>query len=267
MTGQHTTFTGADGEKTTLAFGADFVFGISGPQGRDDVVSGRLESRAANGDLVVLVDSSGTTKRVRPSKILSVHGTGVEVDPSSRPSGGAEGYADEPETDSRPMVPDRLDGETSAKYLARLERELGSRYEAFVESPTGQETLARVAAEDRASRKGAKLVSLDDRLEAEVANVLEPLRVPFVAIAGGKTTKTTKRGRAKLAAVGVTDPPAELPAGKTVRIGRAYSDRNQVWKCGICKTRTRKPVCEGRPGGAHPPVSAPAGKRREERTR
>lgn len=55
------------------------------------------------------------------------------------------------------------------------------------------------------------------------------------------------------------------------RSGRPYSERNQVWKCGTCGRRTRLEVCVGSTARQpnlpeHPPVHAPAGKRRESRS-
>lgn len=247
MTAQETTRFRTNYGTETLVFGADYVFGVSGPQGRDDAVSGRLESRAANGDLVVLVDSSGTTKRVRPSKILSVYGTGEDFS-----------------TDASPLVPDRFPNETESSYLRRLEEHFGSRYEAFIESPTGQELLRRVAVEDRASRKGAKLVALPD-----------PEPDPKVRSISSARSSRNGHEPPTLRAIETPEDFATVEA-KTEEIvrtaeatktpkGRPYAERNQVWKCGTCKRRTRQPVCVGQAGAEHPRVEAPAGKRRDDR--
>jgi hypothetical protein len=253
----------ADGSKVDLVFGAGYVFGASGPAGRDEVIAGRLESRAANGDLVVLVDSSGTTKRVRPAKILSVHGDGLDFP-----------------TDAGPIIPDRLDDETGTAYLARLERELGAAYPRWIGTETGQATLAAVAAEDRAARKIA--------LRSGIVGILSGTATADSVLADVAPAPVVARARAGIAggrkpAIGpkpideifaptsaklpppIHDPlgPVPIPAPKPS--GRPYAERNQVWKCGTCKRRTRVPVCTGKPDGSHPAVTAPAGKRRDDR--
>jgi hypothetical protein len=69
-----------------------------------------------------------------------------------------------------------------------------------------------------------------------------------------------KAGKAKLEKAGA-EPVDELPAGPTAEV-RSWRDRNQVWRCPICKRRTRAASCSN----GHPEELAPAGKRRESRS-
>lgn len=263
--------------RVDLAYGVDFVFGIAGANGRDDVVTGRLESRAANGDLVVLVDSSGTTKRVRPSKILSIFGAG-----------------DRDLLDLE-LPSERLATETGAEYLRRIERELGSRYPRWIETDAGQAVLASAGAEERLARKArppkivalvddgpseetlARAVALADALAPElgfdadavaaavVAEIPEladrPKKVgPTQVVVDGTVVATTRK-----IAPPIHDPLGPVPIPAPKKGARPYAERNQVWKCGTCKRRLRLPTCTGKPEGSHETVAAPAGKRRDDR--
>lgn len=407
-----------DGTRTVLAFGARYRVRY----GRDSKIleDALLVERTANGDLVFDA-GTGTLVlkvRVRPSAIDAIFdssaGLGDEV---------VESY--DPATDNGPLIPDRFPLETLSSYLARLESELGSHYGRWIESETGQATLAAVAKEDRAARSGAKKEierlrivhpEIVDAVEATVAiaaplagpeRVLDEIRSalgpicdgcekpvdevrrPYVVVdEGGSIPKRTlcldciallpddqralavddavpgvghhcteygavstllpglpptvvctvcgsvlqdvpvqpapKPKRAGIAggrtpAIGpkpigeifppmtteklkpdaqgfastafergevVVDPPT-IPKAEARKIladavvpktapnreeaveriakGRPYAERNQVWKCGTCKRRTRQPVCTGPAGATHDPVSAPAGKRRDDR--
>lgn len=44
--------------------------------------------------------------------------------------------------------------------------------------------------------------------------------------------------------------------------GTPYSQRNQVWRCRVCRRRTRAAFCDR----GHPYIAAPAGKRKESRS-
>jgi hypothetical protein len=193
----------ADGPPFTFRYLADYTVRVG-----SEVVSGRLERRLANGDLLFLVDSSGTTKRVRPSKVYAV--------------------AAREDIDAGPVIPDFLDGEDGDAYLRRIERTMGSSYARWVSTPTGQAAL-------------------------EAANAKRPTRVLPTDAA-----PKTKAGRK----TAVASAPATEPAGKGPR---PYAERNQVWKCGTCKKRTRRPSCTGPADAPHTEVAAPAGKRRESR--
>lgn len=65
---------------------------------------------------------------------------------------------------------------------------------------------------------------------------------------------------------GSVDAPLPVALVAKTRGAKPYSERNQVWKCGICHARTRKPECVGSASAPHPAVSAPAGKRAADRT-
>lgn len=280
---RQTTSVAIDGTRTELSFGTRYRVRY----GRDSKVleDALLDSRAANGDLVFRIDpdaegANGGIRRVRPSAIDAIF---VDTDPDAAPSGGAEGTVVDFPTDSRPLVPDRLDGETTSAYLARLERELGDRYASWIATETGQATLELVAAEDRAARKdslrragivGGKTPAIGPKPIGEIfyggaavggktaalAAAAADFRalgdsIPFVE-SPTRVVRTTAKGRAKLAELGVADPN---PAGTS------WKDRNRVWKCGSCGRRLRLASCTGRPDGSHPPVSAPAGSRKETR--
>lgn len=212
-----TSATIASGERVELEFRADYLVSVSDRYGKTDAFVGRLEKRSANGGLVFLVDSSGTTRTVAPKAILEVE---RDVPP-----------------DTGPMVPDRLDGETGSAYLARLERTLGSDYARWIGTETGQATLADVAEEDRNARKANGKRSRGATLDEVVGGVL---REAEEAIA---------------AADALFDQPKPRSGAKP------YAERNQVWRCGTCKRRTRQPEC----ANGHPAVAAPVGKRRETR--
>lgn len=180
-----------NGERETLVFGTRYRVRY----GKEStIVDGILDSRAANGDLVFLVEPTEidgipvTKRRVRPSTIdaIVVGIAKLELDEAGE-------IRTEPAPDGH--VRDELIAEHAAKKAKKADRE-----------------------------------TLDDRLAREVDAALDPAL------------------------------PAAILAG-AIRTGKAYADRNQVWKCGTCKSRTRRPVCTGRPEGSHEPVSAPAGKR------
>ena len=255
-TGQKTTVATIGGNPERLVFGARYNV----RDGADRVLRNvELRERFPNGDLAFLEDPSteypdGRAFRVRPSRIDAIVPIG--------------------ETPTESVISPRHEDETASAYLARLERGLGAgAYARWIASEDGQRALADAAAEDRAGRNGrvrradpekvvdvlstiypgvvatSRTVSLDD-LSAEEANA-----VP----------KLTKRGKAKLVAAGAD--PEVVAASETVEEalakpkGRPYAERNQVWRCGSCKRRTRAPFCEN----GHPRVDAPAGKRREDR--
>ena len=262
------TSVGINGDRVELVFGAHFDVRF----GKDDRVirDALLDRRATNGDLIFVLSGAGPSSevRVRPSSIDEIVGSGVDhahghsapdaeylADAARQAASDAlvEAFVAEGDTDPDsvaakvhaelgPIIPDRLDGETGSAYLARLERVMGASYVTWIGTETGQAALESVNAEARAARK-------------------------VVPIGEAKTAKLTKAGREKLVDAGA-DPEAVSAAtsaedvpGVVVRTGKAYADRNQVWKCGTCKGRTRKPVCTGRPDGSHEAVSAPAGKR------
>lgn len=258
--GQKSTVATIGGAKESLVFGARYTLRY----GADDTVlrDAFLGERAANGDLVFFDLAAGTRTRVRPSTIDSLV------------PGGDVG------------IPG---GYSAATYLGVVETLLGSAYGAFVGSDEGQRALSAAAAEDRAARNGkvsrradptkvadvlttiypgvvasSRTVSLDD-LSAEEANELLD-RGARLADSLASEYEGDPEAADKVAARVVEEIP-EL-AGKTY-VGpppakpkaRPYAERNQVWKCGECKRRTRQPVCEN----GHAPVAAPAGKRREDR--
>lgn len=306
----------ADGSRVPLVFGADYVLGVSTSTGHTDAVSGRLESRAANGDLVVLVDSSGTTRRVRPSKVLSVYGAGIDRTGED--------------------VPAQRNDETSTEYLGRVEYELGPRYPEWIGTEAGQAVLAAVDLEDKAARKASATKAARQLTDAErrairstleatrsirdttikprtlveeyIANIVgfenlpdwkreqaetyayaviaafrlnptpdpRPDVVPILPASGAEATAdvvdaSAKRRRAKapkatrLDGEPLVEYPGDTPgtnaAIRAIKGPRPYAERNQVWRCGTCKRRTRQPFCEN----GHERVEAPAGKRRDAR--
>lgn len=270
--GQKATVATIGGAKESLIFGVRYDVRY----GTDDAVlrGALLGERAANGDLVFYVTTDSTKERssrfrVRPSTIDAI-----------TPHADTFG------------VPD---GEAATAYLARLETVLGGAYARWIETDEGQRILRAAADEDRRGRTGKVsrrkggpalvgeiLSDLDDagafpRYIGEEAEPVAPevLERNLKAIADSpdvreffvpapKPTRVSRTGKAKLVAAGVENPPDELPAGDVVRIpakGRPYAERNQVWRCGSCKRRTRAPFCEN----GHARVEAPAGKRRDDR--
>lgn len=192
-------------------------------------------------------------------------------------------------------VAQRRDGESASAFLERLSGPLrsgglGAAYTSWVSTDYGQKILDEVAAEDREHRrKAAKSMerAVDQGIADENRRFLADPKAIAEAQAEGETyrkrleadgtlpTKLTKKGRAKLVEAGA-DPDAVAAAESAEDVpgvvvakkssGRPYSERNQVWRCGTCHRRTRVPVCTGPAGGpAHEPVSAPAGKRRDDR--
>lgn len=238
MAPAETTQVSINGERETLVFGLRYRVRY----GKDDavLVDAKLVERARNGDLVfdeleTLADAKRV--RVRPSTIDAIFGSGVDEDV-------LDGEPPVDYSDQRAEnVAQRHDGETASAFLARLEATLGASYADWTGSDYGQTILAEAATEDRASRKMKPLATEDV--------LVDPPKIP-------------KRVAAKIlrdAANAVTeeDVPTEP------RKGRPYSERNQVWRCGTCKRRTRVPVCTGPADAPHEPVSAPAGKRRDDR--
>ena len=123
-------------------------------------------------------------------------------------------------------TPPRAADESADAYLSRLERDLGVGYTGWIATDAGQSALEAAAAEDRASRNGKG--SKPERVAAILPTVVADLPTP------------------KLTKAGVID------AGRPK--GRPYAERNQAWRCGTCKKRTRQATC----ANGHPPVAAPA---------
>lgn len=127
------------------------------------------------------------------------------------------------------IVSPRRDDETAVEYLARLEQRvpkgLGAAYVRWLETDPGQHALE------------------DARREIDQARTGKAKRGPTQIVVDGTVVAETR----------TIDAP--------VRTGKAYADRNQVWKCGTCKRRTRRPEC----ANGHAPVSAPVGKRLADR--
>lgn len=110
-----------------------------------------------------------------------------------------------------------------------------------------------------------------DAIAAEVARQIPELAAPAGAPSGLSpaeeialdlvpvTREEISVGSARLAKAGrKTATIGEVVAAAK---GRPYAERNQVWRCGSCKRRTRAAFCEN----GHARVDAPAGKRREDR--
>lgn len=277
----------SDGSKVELSFGGDYVVAVSSPYGRGESFFGRLEKRAANGDLVFLVDSSGTTRRVRPAKLLE-----IRVDEGVDLEDAVAGPVEEG------VVSKRRDDETASAYLERLERGLGSgSYTRWIATEAGQKALADAQEEDRNGRKGAtkapRVLSAESKrairrtlsatkgihdlsvrpkvlVDSYIAAVLEADDVELsdetIAAARAYALSVVEDVRAHLdgpTVEGVTppSPKAEPDQPKTASKGRPYAERNQVWRCTECKRRTRAPFCTN----GHERVDAPAGKRRDSR--
>lgn len=269
MAPQETTNVTIDGSRTTLVFG--YRYNVR--YGADDAVirDAILDRREPNGDLsfLVLPDAEGANggrRRVRPSTIDSLTGSGLEY--RRRPA------------------------ELASRFLERAERELGRWYTAWIGTEDGQLALADVADEERALRResGRRTVSAgivaiangsasaDDvlaKLRADGAippseDELEAALERGVALAESLATELDHDHDAIAARVAEEIPElrtptrvsAILPAVVPSRTGRPYAERNQVWRCGSCKRRTRASFCEN----GHPRVEAPAGKRRESRS-
>lgn len=188
-----------------------------------------LDSREPNGDLIFLVSPDGDGANGGRRRIRPARIDAI--------FGSGVDHPELAETEPDPeSVITRRPGESAAGRIARLDRSLGRKYVRWISTEAGQAALADVTAEERANRP-----------------------------------KLTKVGKAKLVAAGV-DPAAVASAGsledlpKSKRSAKPYSERNQVWKCGSCKRRTRLPICTGKLDLPHPPVDAPAGKRRDDRT-
>jgi hypothetical protein len=82
MTATGTTVKIEDGSRVELTFGTDYRLRLSHKLGSEEL-TGRLESRAANGDLVILTDSSGTVRRVKAAKIIEVKDGWGDFDPEA----------------------------------------------------------------------------------------------------------------------------------------------------------------------------------------
>lgn len=261
--GQKATVATIGGVKETLVFGTRYNVRLA----NDDVVRGAiLSERAANGDLLFAVESTEgdapARRRIRPSTI--------DVLVAAPDEGGTS------------HVAQRKPGETATELLARLERSLGGgQYGRWIETGYGQEILAEAAAEERAARNGkVRRKAAPEKVVDVLSTILPGVRTELskVEIAAEREVeldpvlskpqrlpRLTTRGKAKLVEAGAD--PADVAASETVEElvakskGRPYAERNQVWRCGSCKRRTRAPICEN----GHDPVAAPAGKRREDR--
>lgn len=255
--GSKSTVATIGGAKETLVFGDRYNV----RHGDDAVLrSVVLRERFANGDLS-FEDGDGSTYRVRPSRIDTIVPIGTESTAS--------------------VISERRDDETARGYLARIERGLGSgQYARWIGTDPGQAALAAAAKEDQAARNGK--VSKRPGGPATVGEILSDLDASGAFPRFDGTPKLTTAGKKKLVAAGADPELVEKattaeeagvpvhaePGSLAARIldagkpkGRPYAERNQVWKCGECKRRTRQPVCEN----GHAPVAAPAGKRREDR--
>lgn len=288
-----TTTATIDGAKTPLLFGARYRVRFGTKDARL-LVDAELVDRAKNGDL--LFREAGERVRVRPSVIVSLAGSGTEAT-TSLDGEPAVDYRTESELLSDlgdvaagriprhalvaisgdSLVSPRLDGETWSAYLRRLEapipKGLGASYSRWIETGPGQDALRAAADEAKAARK----VSEKPLAERPATPAPKPSAKP----------KLTRAGRAKLVSAGVEPelaakaetaedagvPIVAEPGSLAARIldhGRAkgtpYAERNQVWRCGECKRRLRGETCSGpKDGPAHPPVAAPAGKRKASR--
>lgn len=273
---QETTVT-IDGARVALAFGTRFDVRY----GKDDTVlrDALLEGRAANGDLIfrVVVDAdppSETIRRVRPSTIDALFGSGVEATGPALARAKAEDAIEDPvgigsdtiricrvdleafdqedpvaaafhdHPDAAELAADAgriagdfglddgpADGENAAAFLARAEATLGAAYSEWIGSDAGQAALAAAAAEAKAAR-------------------------PKRTRTGGTIAVDPVSGSVSGTSAGLA---------KAKRTARPYAERNQVWRCGTCKRRTRVAICTGPATAPHDPVAAPAGKRREAR--
>lgn len=228
--GQKATVATIGGAKESLVFGARYDVRY----GADDAIlrGARLAERARNGDLVF--DVAGATSRVRPSTIDAI----IRIDKIYR----------EPE-------------ETARDFVARSERYLGSMFAPWIETDEGQAALAAAAKEDQAARNG-KVSRKGGNGEPKLTKSGKKKLVD----AGADPELVEKATTVEEAGVPVHAEPGSLAArvldaGKATSKGRPYAERNQVWRCGTCKRRTRAPFC----ANGHDQVDAPAGKRREDR--
>lgn len=155
-------------------------------------------------------------------------------------------------------APRRLEGETGHDYLARMERIMGSSYATWTGTDTGQAAIAEAYRESVAGRRDVEKARPKKRLATE--DVL-------VDVPKGPAPDLTPKEEAYLATEERRSVDAVPPPTLVAKTGKAYAERNQVWKCSVCKGRTRKPVCTGRLDQVvpHDPVSAPAGKRLADR--
>ena len=245
-----TTITLSDGERIPLLFGARFRLAY----GRDNVLhDAELVERKANGDLLFRDPHDfANVARVRPSTISFIAGSGVEVD-----------LAD----------PAPEDGESAGAFLSRAERELGAGYARWAASDAGQAALHAAAREaDQARKASRKVPRVSFPSDAELEVALE--KAVRLADALASEYAGDPLAADKVAARVVEEIPEigsranamidrERADARAKRTAKPYAERNQVWRCGTCKKRTRAPFCET----GHDRVDAPAGKRREDRVR
>jgi hypothetical protein len=165
-------------------------------------------------------------------------------------------------------TPAQRNDESSSEYLARLEVELGaSEYTAFVGSDAGQAVLDDAQRSAKKARKeSVKIVKRIQGVESK------PMRI---------TTDDTGKMIAKLDALAaaVTIAP-ELPPLRLSDESREvkgvlyrpvldrkgqpqwqYLDKPYIWRCPVCKARTRHAECDN----GHAAVAAPHGARPEDR--
>lgn len=229
--GQKTTVATIGGNPELLVFGSRYNV----RDASDRVLRGvELVERYANGDLRFVFHSAegpdlDAEYRVRTSKIDTIVPIGTE-------------------TVVEEHVAKRLEGETASAMLARLERALGGgQYARWIATGYGQEILAEAAREDRAGRNGK----------------VSPLRAkaPAAELESATISATELERDPRLDMTRLTRADADAIQSATRAKGRPYAERNQVWRCGTCKRRTRAASCSN----GHPEVKAPAGKRREDR--
>lgn len=268
--GSKSTIATIGGSKETLVFGARYDVRY----GEDAILRDAiLHERAANGDLIFLAapDGSGANggrRRVRPSTIDAIV-------LRTSPRGEKEG---------------------AAAYIARLEAELGVGYGSWISTDAGQSALAAAAAEDRDARRsagrktvaagiggilagtttaGAVLSSLVD--EGVLPDPREVALAKGVALAESLASEPEFRDRDDVHDAIAAEVVRQIPELKTPEraafpaspkadalleeAATAKREKNRLWRCPTCKRRTRQAECSN----GHPTVSAPAGKRKDDR--
>lgn len=269
------TITTIDGERVTLDQGTKYLVR---PRDGEDLV-GSFEGRTKNGTLVFV---AGVTRvNLRPKDVLAI-GDAAGIDrtldaiaaslPDDEELAGkldglaavaespdlaielaaqaasdrlVEAYVADGDRDpdsvaakvaaSDSVVSARREDETASAYLERIERGLGAAYTRWIETGPGQDALEAARREATASRKPPKRADIVERVDRETKGVL------------------AEADAAIAAADAIAKPKASA---------KPYAERNQVWRCGTCKRRTRSASCSN----GHPEVLAPAGKRREDRS-
>lgn len=265
------------GVKESLVFGARYDLRY----GDDQVLRGaRLDERARNGDL--LFDVAKAKVRVRPSTIDAI----TRIDAIHRePKETAVAFVERAEKYLGAMYGSWIETDAGQKALADAAREdqagrngkvsrkradptkvvdvLSTIYPGVVATSRTTsldelDRLARLSDEDRAHEDAlARGVALAESLASEPAFARNP-----DAIAEEVARQIPELAAPAGAPSGLS--PAEeiaLDLRRTPAKGRPYGERNQVWRCGSCKRRTRAAFCEN----GHARVDAPAGKRREDR--